>query len=328
VTRIAHLAGVSVPTVSKVINGRRGSPPRPGRRIEEIIREQGYRRSEASEPTTIVEVVFQNLDSLWALEIIRGVEQVAGARGLVVAVTEMHGRLTPERGWVQEVLARRPTGVIGVSAKFTTAQYAQLASRAIPVVALDPTGEPLHRVPSVGAMNWNGGLAVARHLLELGHRRIAMINGPDELFCCRARQDGFRAALDAAGVPVDEALLRVAPLYVEGGLAEARELLRLPDRPTAIFAANDLQAMGVYRAADQADLRIPGDLSVVGFDDLQFTQWVVPALTTVRQPLFQMGATAAELVFSLAAGREPEHARVELPTTLVVRSSTGPPSSP
>lgn len=325
VTKIARLAGVSVPTVSKVINGRGGVASQTRQRIEDLIDEHGYRRSESLHSSAVVEVVFQNLDSLWALEIIRGVEQVAGLHGCAVAVTQMHGRLTPDRMWAQEVLARRPAGVVGVSAKLTAAQRKLLESRGIPLVALDPTGEPLHRVPSVGAMNWNGGLAAARHLIDLGHRRIAMINGPDQLFCCRARLDGFRAGLDAAGLRFDDRLLRTGPLYVEDGWRMAAELLRLADAPTAIFAANDLQALGVYQAAGEVRLRIPQDLSVIGFDDLPFAQWLVPSLTTVRQPLMQMGATAAELLFVLAAGGTPEHERIELPTTLTVRGSAAAP---
>lgn len=327
VARIARLAGVSAPTVSKVINGRSGVSTSTRQRVEEIIRAHGYQRHGRAEPTPIIEIVFQALDSLWALEIIRGVEQVVRPHALTATVTEMHGRLVPDKGWVRHVLLRRPMGVIGVSAQLTAAQHAQLASRAIPVVTLDPSGEPAHRGPSVGAMNWNGGLAAARHLLELGHRRIAMINGPREFVCCRARLDGYRAALDAAGVPVDPDLLRVAPLYVEGGLAQARDLLGLPNPPTAIFTANDLQALGVYEAAREKGLRIPQELSVVGFDDLAFVRWIGPPLTTVRQPLMQMGATAAELIMELAVGRAPAHERIELPTTLVVRQSTAPPRS-
>lgn len=324
-THIAQLADVSVATVSKVINGRSGVSAGTRRRVEEVIRAQGYRRRENSDAAPIIELVIQALDSQWALEIIRGVESVVRPRGLAVALTEMQGRLTPDRQWAGRVLARRPVGVIGVSAKLTAAQQAQLMSRATPLVALDPTGEPMHRTPSVGAMNWNGGLVAARHLLEVGHRRIAMINGPDEYLCCRARLDGYRAAMDGAAAPVDPAWLRTGPLYVEGGLHAARELLRLPEPPTAIFTANDLQAVGVYEAARQAGVRIPDDLSIVGFDDLPLAQWTGPPLTSVRQPLARMGAVAAELVLAIARGEQPEHERVELPTTLVVRGSTAPP---
>lgn len=325
VTRIAQLAGVSVPTVSKVLNGRAGVADSTRQRVEEVIRENGYRRPEAAEPTPVVEVLFPSLDTPWALEILRGVTEVAGPRGLAVAVTEMQGRTVPPRAWAQDVLARRPVGVIAITARLTAGQQTQLASRRMPLVALDPTGDPQHEAPSVGAMNWNGGLAAARHLLELGHRRIAVITGPADLLCCRARLDGFRAGLDAAGVTADPDLVRTGELIADEGVRVARELLALTDPPTAIFTANDLQAFGVYAAAHAAGVRIPADLSVVGFDDLPVAQWSVPPLTTVRQPLLRMGATAMELLLTLAAGREPTSDRIELPTVLVPRASTAPP---
>lgn len=320
---IAKLAGVSAPTVSKVINGHPGVASSTRRRIEELVREHGWRRRpDTTESSAVVEVVFESLDSLWALELIRGMDEVTQAYGIVVGLTDMRGRRSPHSGWIDQVLARRPIGVIAVSADIGERQRARLASRSIPLIALDPRGEPDHSVPSVGATNWNGGLSATRHLLELGHRRIAMINGPDTLMCCRARLDGYRAAMDAAGVPVDPALVRSGPLYVEGGRAEAAALLKLPEPPTAVFAANDLQALGVYQAAHRAGLRIPEDLSVVGFDDLPLAQWADPPMTTVRQPLRKMGTVAAEMVMALAAGKTLAEDRVELATRLEVRSST------
>lgn len=320
---IARLAGVSAPTVSRVINGRSGVSLSTRQRVEAVIREHGYQRPDSVAPVAILELVFHALESLWALEIIRGVEQVAREHELAVVLTEMQGRLTPGRAWTEQVLTRRPTGVVAVFSELTVAQQSQLATRGIPLVVLDPTGEPLHETPSVGATNWSGGLAATRHLLDLGHRRIAMISGPTEWPCCRARLDGYRAAMDAAGAAP---LVRVSTLYVEGGLRDGRKLLRLPDPPTAIFAANDLQALGVYEAAREIGVRIPEELSVVGFDDLSFTQWSGPPMTTVHQPLVQMGAAAANLVIALAAGRQPEHTRIELATRLMVRASTAPPN--
>lgn len=320
--RIARLAGVSAPTVSKVLNGRAGVASGTRQRVEDIISQYGYEKLDNGEPSSVVELVFQALDSLWALEIIRGVEQVVRADGMAVAVTEMHGHLTPDQNWAQQVMDRRPAGVIAVSATLTSSQREQLASRRIPLVVLDPSGEPGHQIPSVGTTNWNGGLLAARHLLELGHRRIAMIGGPGHYIGCRARLDGYRAALDAAGVPADPALVRTADLYVEGGSAAATELLHLPDPPTAIFTANDLQALGVYQAARDRGLRIPTELSVVGFDDLPFVRWLGPPLTTVRQPLLQMGAAAAQMIRELSLGRTLGHDRIEIPTALVVRDST------
>jgi DNA-binding LacI/PurR family transcriptional regulator len=325
VAGIARLAGVSAPTVSRVINGQAGVALTTRQRVESVIREHGYRRAANGGPVAILELVFHALESLWAIEIIRGVEQVARRHELAVVLTEMEGRLTPGKAWTEQVLARRPTGVIAVFSELTVAQQSQFAARAIPLVVLDPTGEPLHETPSVGATNWNGGLAATRHLLDLGHRRIAMVCGPVEWPCCRARLDGYRAAMDAARVPVGPDLVRISTLYVEGGLRDGLELLQRPDPPTAIFAANDLQALGIYEAARQLGVRIPQDLSVVGFDDLSFTQWSGPPMTTVRQPLVQMGAAAADLVLELASGRQPDSNRIELATTLIIRQSTAPP---
>jgi DNA-binding LacI/PurR family transcriptional regulator len=199
-----------------------------------------------------------------------------------------------------------------------------LKSRGVPLVVVDPTGEPLHDTPSIGATNWSGGLAATRHLLALGHRRIGVVSGPENVLCSRARLDGYRAAMDEAGVPIDPALIRYGNFHVQEGTTEGRALLALADPPTAIFAGNDLQALGVYQAAREARLHIPEDLSVIGFDDLPVASWVGPPLTTVRQPLVQMAMAAARLVLRLANGEQPSQTRIELATELIVRESTAP----
>jgi LacI family transcriptional regulator len=327
IARVAAQAGVSVPTVSKVINGRSDVAPETRRRVEAVIREQGYRRSDrASRAAPILELIFHELESEWALEIVRGVERVAGQQHLAVVLSELHGRRTPGRGWIEGALARRPTGVIAVFSDLSESARTQLRTRGIPFVVVDPTGETLDDTPSIGATNWNGGLAATRHLLGLGHRRIAVIGGPEWILCSRARMDGYRAAMDAAGVAIDPELTSHGPFQVEEGVRKGRALLRRSDPPTAIIAGNDLQALGVYQAAREARLHIPEDLSVVGFDDLPVAQWVGPPLTTVRQPLIEMAVAAAELVLALARGEQPTHTRLELATELVIRESTAPPS--
>ncbi|MGZ6272449.1 MAG: LacI family DNA-binding transcriptional regulator [Candidatus Limnocylindrales bacterium] len=328
-TTIAHVAaqaGVSAPTVSKVINGRPDVSLATRLRVEAAIQAQGYERSHKSvRSAPLIEVVCHELESDWALEIIKGVEQVASENNMAVVLSEMQGRRTPGRGWIEGVLARRPGGVIAVLSDLSDAQRGLLASRNIPLVAVDPTGEPLHDTPSIGATNWSGGLTATRHLLGLGHRRIGVIAGPESVLCSRARLDGYRAAMDEADVPVDPELIRYGNFHVQEGITEGRRLLRLPDPPTAIFAGNDLQALGVYQAAREARLHIPEDLSVVGFDDLPVAKWVGPPLTTIRQPLAQMAASAARLVLALARGEHPPQTREELATELVIRESTAPP---
>jgi DNA-binding LacI/PurR family transcriptional regulator len=324
---IAEMAGVSVPTVSKVINGRSDVSASTRTRVEAAIRDQGYQRSSRStRRAPLLEVIFHELESEWALEIVRGVERVAGQHQMAVVLSEMQGRRTPGRGWIEGVLERRPAGVIAVFSDLKETMRSQLKTRGIPFVVLDPTGEPLHDTPSIGATNWNGGLAATRHLLGLGHRRIGVIGGPEEILCSRARLDGYRAAMDEAGVPIDPAIISHGHFHVAEGIERGRELLRLPNPPTAIFAGNDLQALGVYQAAREARLHIPEDLSVVGFDDLPVAHWVGPPLTTVRQPLVEMAVAAAELVLSMADGVVPTQTRVELATELVIRESTAPPS--
>jgi DNA-binding LacI/PurR family transcriptional regulator len=324
---IAEQTGVSVPTVSKVVNGRSDVSSETRRRVEAAIIEHGYQRAPRSVARSpLIEVIFHELESEWALEIVRGVERVAGRHHLAVVISEMQGRRTPGRGWIEGVLARRPMGVIAVFSDLSAEMREQLRARDIPFVVVDPTGEPLHDTPSVGATNWNGGLTATRHLLSLGHRRIAVIGGPAGILCSRARVDGFRAAMDEAGVPIDPSLVSRGAFQVDEGITTGRALLARPDRPTAIITGNDLQALGVYQAAREARLHIPENLSVVGFDDLPVARWVGPPLTTIRQPLVQMAVTAAELVLELARGEEPAQTRVELATELVVRESTAPPA--
>lgn len=326
VAAVARLAGVSAPTVSKVLNGRPGVAATTRRRVEAALREHGYRRPEAVVRAPNVEVVFFGMQSYLAVEVMHGVERVAGAHRLAVGFTDAARQSATGRSWAHDLLSRQPLGVVVVHLGFTSEQHGLLATSGIPLVALDPTGEPEHSVPSVGAANWSGGIAAARHLLSLGHRRIAVIAGPPERMCARARLGGIRAAMAEHGMPLDERLVRIGQWFAfEEGLIHARELLRLPDPPTAVLCGNDLQALGVYEAARQAGLRVPEDLSVVGFDDIPAVRWCGPPMTTVRQPMVEMGAAAAELVLTLAAGRTPDQARVELATTLIVRDSTAPP---
>lgn len=326
---VARAAGVSAPTVSKVLNGRADVAPATRARVEELLLQSGYRRR-GIRAAPLLDLVFHELESAWAMEVIRGAEQVAHEQGLSLVLSQSAGRITPGQSWLDGVLARRPTGVLLVLSKLGPAQREQLASRDIPFAVIDPVGDLEADVPAVGATNWQGGLAATRHLLELGHRRIGVVAGPDHLLCSRARVDGYRAALETAGLSFDPALVRAGDFHHEAGHECGRQLLRLKNRPTAVFAGNDLQALGVYEAARELGLRIPEDLSVVGFDDLPATRWVGPPLTTVRQPLTEMAATAARIVIRLAEGRDRVTAatRVELATELIVRSSTASPRRP
>ncbi len=323
---IAESAGVSVPTVSKVLNGRRGVSAETRARVEELINRHGYHKPPPASRSNLLGLVFRELESMWAVEIIRGVERVARAQRVALMVSEFGLHDTAVPFWMDDPGARRPSCVLSV-AQLSSAEREQYRAKGIPFVVFDPTTELPDDVPFVGTTNWSGGRTATRHLVELGHRRIAMISGPDHVLCCRARLDGYWSALEAAGLPTDADLVVRADLSQDEGYRAAHALLARDDRPTAIFAANDLQALGVYRAARELELRIPDDLSVVGFDDLPVVAWVEPPMTTVHQPLTEMAAAATELALALGRGEKPSQTGLEIATSLTVRASTAPPKN-
>ncbi|WP_078899016.1 MULTISPECIES: LacI family DNA-binding transcriptional regulator [Streptomyces] len=318
---IAESAGVSVPTVSKVLNGRSGVSDETRARVEKLINKYGYRKPSGSRRQKIVELVFRELESMWGVEILRGVEEVARRNRIGVMVSKLG--LHDSKAGMDETAGRRPQCVLSVS-WLSEAERDRLAANSIPYVVFDPIDDVPDGVPYVAATHFRGGQSAARHLIGLGHRRIAMISGPDHAFCL-ARMAGYRSALDTAGLAVDPELIVRMQLTREDGYAAAGELLARPDRPTAIFTANDLQALGVYQAAREAGLRIPEDLSVVGYDDVPVTAWVDPPLTTVHQPLTEMAAAATELALTLGRGEKIPQIGLEIATHLVVRESTAPP---
>jgi DNA-binding LacI/PurR family transcriptional regulator len=260
---------------------------------------------------------------------------VAHGAGLGTVVSAIHARAgtsgagtsggEPARQWLDNLERRRSEGVVLVLEDLSPGQRSRLEALEVPYVVIDPRGEPDPRIPSIGAANWAGGMAATRHLTDLGHRGIAIISGPEGMLCSRARLDGYRGALESAGLPSDPALVRYGDFRHESGYVQAGSLLELPSPPTAIFAGSDQQAYGACEAARERGLRIPQDLSIVGFDDLSVSRWFSPPLTTVRQPLAEMGALAARMLLRLARGDVLETRRIELATELVVRESTAPP---
>ncbi|WP_083527846.1 LacI family DNA-binding transcriptional regulator [Curtobacterium ammoniigenes] len=329
---VASEAQVSLSTVSKVLNGRTGVSAPTRARIETLLHEHGYNRRGSTRSSSLVEVVFAELgtsddvelNSQWSTEIIRGVERVAREAGLSVVVTESGDRRSPVSGWLDRVLEHDPVGVIFVVRSPSAELRKRLRIRKVPFVVIDPAGEPDPEVPSIGAANWAGGVQAARHLLDLGHRRVGVITGPQDMIMSRARLSGFRSAIDNSGIGLPPNYIRYGSFDVASGIAQGLDLLNMPEPPTAIFAESDLQALGVYEAARTLGLRIPADLSVVGFDGLPLGRWVAPPLTTIRQPIVDMAAQAARLVIALRESPDQDHMRVDLETRLVVRGSTMP----
>jgi LacI family transcriptional regulator len=324
IAAIADAAGVSVPTVSRVLNGRTDVSSETRERVEQLLREQGYRRRNSRQPgrAQLIDLVFNDLDSPWAVELIRGVEDIAHAAGVGTVVSAVHQEVTATRQWLANLRTRTSDGVIFVMSDVNSPVLAQMHRLHIPAVVIDPANGAGADVPTVGATNWAGGLSATEHLIALGHRRIGLVAGPRDLLCSRARLDGYRAALDAAGLAVDDTLIVPGDFQHESGYAAGGRLLDLEEPPTAVFAASDQMALGVYEAARRRGLQVPTDLSVVGFDDLPEVRWSSPPLTTVRQPLAEMGGLAARTILRRARGETLQAPRVELATELVIRDST------
>ena len=329
---VARRAGVSKATVSKAVNGRSDIARDTRRRVFEAIEELGYRpttgRWETPRIRSLV-AVLDVLESPYMVNVLQGV--LAAATGFH---TNLIVRLAPDRAvrvtraaarsWVAEQKEAGVVGIIGVTLAQPDAVLRAAEEHELPFVMVDPVDTQDSRIVSIGSTNWAGGRSATEHLLELGHRRIAWIGGPTGSEAARERFHGYRAALDSAGVDLDQALVRRDWFAVETGLTHGRELLALPLPPTAVVAGNDEIAVGVLAAARELGIPAPGQLSVVGFDDTPQATWVSPRLTSVHQPLIGMGRMAVETLLAMADGVQPASRHLQLATTLTVRDSTAP----
>lgn len=324
ITDVARTAGVSVATVSKVINGRYGVAQATTTRVMEVIDSLGYEsslvaRSLRSHRTHVIGILVAEFEPFSA-EILKGAAGALADSGyeLLAYTGGLHGR---GEGWERRYLSRL-SGTLIDGAVLVTPTVVE-AGNGVPVVAIDPHTGPTG-LPTVDSDNHGGAIIGTQHLLELGHRRIAFVGGRADLESSRLREQGFRAAMADAGVPVDDDLVRAGDYRKESSREPVRELLSLPDRPTAVFAANDLSAMAALEVARELGLRVPQDVSVIGFDDIPESAQTEPPLTTVHQPIQQLGAAAITLLTALLDGDEVREPHVRLPTSLVRRGSTAP----
>ncbi|KRE81479.1 LacI family DNA-binding transcriptional regulator [Arthrobacter sp. Soil764] len=332
---VAKQAGVSAPTVSKVVNGRDDVAPETRARILAVLEQAGYQsplqRRAAAESGTVVEVVIDVLDSAYTIQVLNGILQSAAGADveILVSVTGQStpGRHTPERR-AQRMLEEGRAGMIVVTSAFSEAQLHAFRRRQIPVVVIDPLNPPSADVVSVGATNWAGGKAATEHLLELGHRRIAYIGGIEGAECNQARLHGYMAALMAQGITVDPSYIVSGGRFrTESGVSGFRELLKLDSLPTAIFAGSDAIALGVLSEARHHGIRVPEDISLIGFDGTNQGEQSVPSLSSVAQPLEEMGRAALGSLLRQVRGEVLDSHRVELATQVIVRESTAPPAA-
>lgn len=334
---VAASAGVSVATVSKVLNGRHDVAPATRAKVADLLARHDYVGRSGQPPGApsrsrpSVELVFDDALNAYAMEVVQGVLDAGAEADVAVALSARSraGRGAEARhpmAWAHDLAAAGRQAVITMVDALTVRHVTALARLRLPIVVVDPVELPHARVTSVGSTNFAGGVAATRHLLELGHRCIGYIVGPGTATPSQARLHGFRAAMEAAGVPVPDDVVVAGHFRYQDGIDAGASLLDRPDRPTAVFAGCDEAAVGLVEAARLRGLRVPEDLSVVGFDDTQLARYASPPLTTVRQPLREMGGVALRTALRLAAGERLDSHHVELATELVIRHSTAPPA--
>ena len=320
---VARTAGVSVATVSKVINGRYGVAARTSERVQQVIDDLGYEsslvaRSLRSHRTNVIGILVAEFEP-FSTEILKGTSQAITDTGYELLAYSGGGRAGNTVGWERRYLSRL-SGTLIDGAILVTPTVVEPGS-SCPVVAIDPHTGP-QGMPTVDSDSYAGAHAATAHLLGLGHRRIGFLGGRADLESSRQREEGYRAALAEAGIAVDPGLMRVAGYRRASAHEPARELLTLDERPTAIFAANDLSAIGTMDVASELGISIPDDLSLIGFDNIHESALTTPALTTINQPIQEMGSAAVDLLVHLINGSGDRDTHVRLPTELVERGST------
>lgn len=327
---VARIAGVSKATVSKVLNGRGDVSGATRTRVQEAIASLGYvpstgRRVHDTTPT--VTVLFDAFVNLYSAQVLSGVVSAGIEQGVDVVVTHLAGSSTLTPAWFRSLAAKGQVGLIVVTTEVRPDQVRACADAGLGLVAVDPVSidpSTTDQLVSVSATNWSGGLQATEHLLGLGHRRIGFAGGLPASRPAQQRLHGHLAALSSWNLKSDEALVQQVGFSHEDGREMAARMLDLDDPPTAIVAGCDASALGVMEEARRRGLRLPEDLSIVGFDDTYAAAWTSPQLTTVRQPMREMGRVALRTLLSLSQGQRPETHHFELATTLIERSSTAP----
>jgi len=331
-TDIATAAGVTKGTVSKALNGRDDISPETRDRVLAVASELGYRPAVAAAQGVgrrAVTVVFDIPASPYVLGVFEGVLAAATEQGLDLLTSlappgVARTQRAAARDWIAQQKASGAIGILAITLSRPDGLIDAATGASLPFVIVDPVDTLNPSMVSVGSSNWAGARTATEHLIGLGHRRIAWIGGPETSDAARDRLYGYQAALDAARIPVDAALVRTGLFDVPTGARFARELLEAEEPPTAIMAADDEIAVGVLATAHAMGIRVPEELSVMGFDDTPQAAWTTPPLTTVHQHLDGMGAMGVQTIVGMAEGRDPSSRHVELATSLTVRESTGP----
>lgn len=322
---IGRLAGVSHSTVSRALRNSPLIAPETAERIQKIARETGYSasavaRSLVTRKTHAIGAVVTSIADPFNGEVVAGIEETANRNGYSVILASSQADPERERKVVRSFQERRLDGILVASSRVGALHMPLLSELNIPVVMIN-NQHPSQFAHSVSIDNVDGAYRATQHLLELGHRRIAYVGDRSGLHSDTERFEGYRKALNEAGIAVREELLVHGDGKPEGAADAIAPLLTGRNRPSAIFCYNDMSALGVMKEAAKHRLQVPANLSVVGFDDIFFAELMQPPLTTVRQPKREIGRRAMELLFALIRGEEAKQT-ITIQGQLVVRETT------
>jgi LacI family transcriptional regulator len=322
---VAREAGVSYGTVSRVINDSPNVKDETRERVKEVIQKLGFvgnrsARSLVSGRSQVIGMLLPDLGTAYIGEIIRGIDIELESEHYDLMLYTTHRREAKESGYISSLIQGGVDGVILVLPRNPANYLEKLRDLQFPYVLVDHQGiDDLG--PAVGAANFQGAFDATQYLLSLGHSQIAIITGSMDLGCSQDRLAGYRSALEKNQIHIPTEWIVGGDFEQASGYNGAKNLMSLPERPTAIFASNDMMAFGVMNAVRDMGLKIPGDISVIGFDDIFQAGQTRPGLTTVHQPLEQMGRTATKMLIRMMKEKEINAQKIELPTQLIVRDS-------
>lgn len=327
-SEVAAMAGVAPITASRAIRGEGYVSEEARARIMDAAAKLNYApdmvaRRMRGEKSRLIGIFVNNFGSLVLHEITREISHAARARGYDILLFNAERFDLPDRAGTRDMLANLCAGLILPMPNVEDGYLAVLEKRQVPCVFVNFDARDM-ALPVVGIQNRDGARLAVEHLLSLGHRRIAFIAGSHQTGQSAERQAAYVQALEDAGIEVDPALIVSGLFRQTGGFAATEALLALPQPPTAIFAANDEMAFGAIDAIHSKGLRVPEDISVVGFDDIGTSSHIHPPLTTMRQPLAELSASAVGELMALIEGHGAEARKLTLPLQLIVRQSTGP----
>lgn len=327
---VAAIAEVSAATVSRVLNADDRVAPELRMRVQAAVERLGYRpnsqaRSLRTQATRVIGLIISDIQNPFFTSMVRGVEDVAQAAGYSVVLANSDEDLGKEQQYLRVAAAEQMAGVILSPASSSRTRIGELVHEEIPVVTIDR--RIAADVDSVAVDNVDGARRAVEHLIDSGARRIGMIAGPVDVSTAADRLEGYHAALRAAGIEADPALLARGDFRVDGGHQAAAGLLDLPNRPDALFAANNLMLVGTLNALAERGLTAPGDLLLAGFDEMSWAGFA-PPLTLVEQPTYEIGKLATQLLLRRIGGDTAAAEHVVLRATLRVRASSEAARSP